>query len=834
MLRRDTNTDQIWVFVLHVEPDHKTNFTLDVKLLLNDRKFLRMSEGYNTTTGNNVPLNDPNISTLTQFQYGGQFPLLGVDKEDVPMELVLDFDYFVDEIGINIESVDGFFFGARYPDGFASTANFLQEFKLTDHRCDPSFSLSFPTPASLLYNQWDWFGIDYNRLNEAYSSSEIISSEIYSHCLTTIESGATVEFSDNAEILFYDGIIEIEPGATLELEDCHLRLMQGLNKIIVRGNLLFSGDPIFETEGGTLEIEYHNEEFPPIDYEINDATFEFNALNKLKIIGLEEPNLLVEESYIEHAIFDFSGDLTIQDLAIGSKNIVIDFSYGDLLVQNNSSLENTYVLASFPNGNGNSITIQNNEFANNEETNQKAVISIDDYKIFLIENNKIEINHCNGIELYHAGNNVGIDKSVSSNDIYSSTSNNECRGIDVFFSRADISNNYIYNNKYGVVAFGKSETAIMGNQNASSISGTQRFIDNIIHCYFSYSSYPEDIRYNYFEHNTTIDDPYVKLVYYDIMEDPEQPDYSVIYNIECNAWDSTFRPEFDLIPIGSYDYDPYWFIGQYCVKDGGEAGEIYDEAKVFIDSGYYSQADSNFKEIISDFPEDPHAIHSLRELYNIEEFNGNSFDSLRLYYRSVIQANQDSLLCRSADWMSMHCFIKMDSIQKAIDWLDSAINVPQNSVDSIFAIINLGYIYTHYPDTTLRSALFTIHNEHIPKSYRDYKVRREELFSSLLMSSTVGDENREISFDKNAAILQIVPNPTRDAINVKLQVLNEGYLKIDVYSAIGAKTREINLGKVQKGILDRSISLFNQPQGMFYIVVKHNNAVQDTEKVIKL
>jgi len=364
---------------------------------------------------------------------------------------------------------------------------------------------------------------------------------------------------------------------------------------------------------------------------------------------------------------------------------------------------------------------------------------------------------------------------------------------------------------------------------------TQQFGDNTIHCYFSYSSYPEDIRYNYFEHNATIDDPYVKLVYYDIIE-PEPPavDGSVIYNIECNAWYSTFNPEEDLIPSGSYDYDPYWTIGQYCVKDGGEAGALYDEAKEYLDSGYYTQADSNFKEIISDFPDNSHAIHSLRELFNMEDSTGNNYDSLRLYYKSVITANQDSLLCRSADWMSMHCLIMMDSSQKAIDWLDSAINVPQNTVDSIFAIINLGYIYTHFPDTTLKSTLYTTHNEHIPKSYADYKNKREELFEKLLKSSSNKTEDKDLIVDKNATIMQLAPNPTKETFIAKIDVETEGNLRIELFSSLGAKISEINLGKVQAGIIERNISLVNQSQGMYYVMIKHNNTVQETKKVLKM
>lgn len=834
MLRKDNN-GSIWIYVLHVNPDFKTDYTLNMKLEHINREKLLLVEGHNTTTGNLEPIWPTYCQTA--FQNGGIYPLLGQNTAGEPMEVVFDYDFFLGNAVIDPEDVKQFFFGGQ-PKSPVNAENFLQEFYLEDNRCDPPLSIYYDLqfPLIFTYDETNWFGIDYNRLNENYSipGTTTITEQTYCHCQTFINNG-TLDFS-NQEILFYDGEIIIEQGGTLELSNCNIKVKQGINKIIVYGDLIIDENPTVLCDGGSFEIEYHDQAIPQTQYYISGGNFYGqNSLNQISITGLSE-SLTIENCKFLNTYINYSGNyLTIQQLVDYTEDLKINFTGGNLLVQNNDLLLNTYISASLPDDNQNTVVIQDNLFRNTNSTENKAVISIDDYKIFSVENNEIEINHCNGIELYHAGNNIGANKYVSFNEIYSTNSSNECRAIDVFFSRADILNNNIHHNEYGVVAFGNSETTIMGNKDANAISGTQQFIDNTIHCYFSYSSYPEDIRYNYFEHNATINDPYVKLVYFDLIEpEPSGVDGSVIYNIECNAWYSTFTPEDDLIPSESYDYDPYWNIGQYCVKDGGEAGVLYDEAKEYVDSGYYSQADSNFKEIISDFPEDPHAIQSLRELYNIEESNGNDYDSLRLYYKTVITANQDSLLCRSADWMSMHCLIMMDSSQKAIDWLDSTINIPKNTVDSIFAIINLGYIYTHSPDTTLKSALYTTHNEYIPKSYSDYKIRREELFQELLKSSSNENEDEELTIEKNATIMQIAPNPTQDAFNAKLEIVNEGYLIIELYSALGAKIKEINIGNVQKGIIDRNISLINQPQGMYYVVVKHDNAVQETKKVIKM
>lgn len=178
--------------------------------------------------------------------------------------------------------------------------------------------------------------------------------------------------------------------------------------------------------------------------------------------------------------------------------------------------------------------------------------------------------------------------------------------------------------------------------------------------------------------------------------------------------------------------------------------------------------------------------------------------------------------------------IMMDSAQNAIDWLDSTINVPQNTVDSIFAIINLGYIYTHYPDSGMKDMLYTSHSQFIPESYGDYKTKREELFESLLKSTTDERMQKGFAMEQNASMKQLAPNPTQNAFTAKLMVYEPGNLLIELYSPIGSKIDRIDLGMHQKGIVEQRISLENHPQGIYYVVLKHNNVVQSSKKLIKL
>lgn len=51
----------------------------------------------------------------------------------------------------------------------------------------------------------------------------------------------------------------------------------------------------------------------------------------------------------------------------------------------------------------------------------------------------------------------------------------------------------------------------------------------------------------------------------------------------------------------------------------------------------------------------------------------------------------------------------------------------------------------------------------------------------------------------------------------------------------GTRNRVINYSDLLfQDIIERNISLINQPQGMYYVMIIHNNAVQETKKVIKM
>jgi len=843
------NNGKIWAFALHVDPDYTPDFILRQEIECNDRSSITQHSGGHFNFPEPYPYNGwrHEYETYTTYE-SSAIPILGTAYSNTPMQFSLDYQYFLDKEELDHNDIRSYFYGVKHDAPSSPEPTTLTYLSLVDNRCGNPLEIVEVTATNPV-NMSDvsgyayyWIGIDYPKLDENYSVNFTIDEQMYCHCVSEITDGATLEISGNTQLLFYDGEIIVNEGCTLDLNNASVIAKSGANKITVYGELIMDGNPMIQCDGGSFEIEYKTS-FPLNTHYISGGRFYGQDLYTFLITG-DGDNLIVgdenESCIFRKTKFNYSGDLTIQNLSNQSENIEITFSEGDLLIQNNTGLKNTFISASKPESDDNRITIQNNVFNNINETYNDYIIGIDDYTIYSIDENEINNGYCNAIGLYHAGNLVDEDINISNNVINNTSNPGTNRAVEVFFSKAEIFDNYIANNEYGIVAFGKSKSRIYGDMSAPTRYETQQFIENSIHCYFSYSSYPSKIRYNYFESQST-SDPYIKLVYYDIEDpgnpipDPDQINSSTVYNIECNSWYSTFDPETQLIPLGSYDYDPYWYPGQYCTKDQTAAELVYDQAMLEIDSGNYVQADSMLKSVVSTYPTDPYSIQSLRELYALQGVLGNDYTGLRSYYLSVVSLNQDSLLCRSADWLGMHCLIKTGYNQEAIDWLDSTISVPKNTVDSIFAIINLGYIYTHFPDSSYKSGLITNYPGCIPTNYSNYRKDREHLVYELLkITGTDKPENPTLDA-KVGSILSVSPNPSEGgSLKVNIETHTTGNSKLIIYNIQGMTVEEIDLGILEDTFVEKQIQLNHIPPGVYFISFIVNGVKADTKKVVVL
>ena len=244
-------------------------------------------------------------------------------------------------------------------------------------------------------------------------------------------------------------------------------------------------------------------------------------------------------------------------------------------------------------------------------------------------------------------------------------------GIHSYFSNAIIENNYVGRNDYGLTGFHGSNLTVTGNSQAQNNDATQFIADNTIsQCLFTYSSFPIEFEYNVFRDNTSVTNPFIKAVEFDEMIiDTNQnreirgiPDFVVKNNCRVDDQDPSDR----LLPLDHYKWRPAWCPGESMMKSEDVIETMFYEAMAEIEAENYLAADSGFKQIIAGFPENRFALASLKELFAL---NPSLYDSdysiLKAYCDSLSINPGDSLLGKTAEWLSIHCNIRDAYYQQA-------------------------------------------------------------------------------------------------------------------------------------------------------------------------
>jgi tetratricopeptide (TPR) repeat protein len=321
---------------------------------------------------------------------------------------------------------------------------------------------------------------------------------------------------------------------------------------------------------------------------------------------------------------------------------------------------------------------------------------------------------------------------------------------------------------------------------------------------------------------------------------PDIPDGtpSTLYDIRYNCWDDDFDTTIHLSPSTWFISTPHWCPGESRIESEDEAKTLYNNGLANIESQNYSQAESTFKQIVSDYPNHPSALNALKKLYSMEPVYRNDFILLKNYYDSIYALQLNDTLRNSSWWLSLHCNVQLGNYQQSINLLDSVITNPDSKADSIFAIIDMGYIFSILQgDTILKYTLMTIYPEHIPSSYRDYSFKRNILIKELLeinlQELDKQKDKPELSDDHpHGCLLGNIPNPFFQKTNIHYKTNISGKINIILFSVHGRKIREILIGEKGPGIYNYLLNVNNFSSGIYYYSLSLNGQIIDTDKMI--
>jgi hypothetical protein len=640
--------------------------------------------------------------------------------------------------------------------------------------------------------------------------------------------------------------LTLAPGVTLSKGTFPLNLYLDNNSEIL---ILDSAKLDIDGYSGKI-IGCTGESYITVEGELNDTGMDFSANPGAKI-NIDFKN--IDNAYnLEDYSFnnaDISGMASSLSFSNSSFNYSkINFSLGDLLITDSNEFQNSYVSINNPGTHYSSFEITGNTFENSTSDNLASVITVEDYSNFLIQDNEISYDFNRGIELFYAGWDACGEHAVNNNTIHFTGTLSDSvseLGIHSYYTNADIHNNKIQYNDYGITGFHHSALTVLGDSLAEENDSTQLIGDNTkSQCLFNISTFPTEFHWNILRDVSSGDKPFIKVVEFDEMREDtnEVRDWSgnPIFDVTYNCWVNDTNPDDRLIPSGAYTWRPAWCPGSGHLLLEEEPGLLFEQAMANIEEGNYTAAESGFRNIISDFPENKYAQASMKELFALNPvIHDMDYTTLMTYCDSLSINPGDSLLGTTADWLSIHCKIKDKQYQSAINELDSVLSNAGTVADSVFAMIDLNYVYLKTLDSNnLKSSCITKNESILANNTKAYSLKRKEWIELLMKDNLIkpGNESDQTNAQTDsqlAYILSLHPNPASEQVNISYQVEIEGNITISLFSLTGQKLIDLNLGTPSPGKYSLPLSLTSIPQGIYVLTLSVDGAVSDRTKVVK-
>ncbi len=455
-------------------------------------------------------------------------------------------------------------------------------------------------------------------------------------------------------------------------------------------------------------------------------------------------------------------------------------------------------------------------------TGNVSAIYLSSYKEFSIDGCTIKNYPNNGISLSNCDVSSYFDQIISNNWIY----NNGNAGINSFLSFVQIIDNpSISNNNYGIISNNNSNVFIEGNYNAHFLYETSQKIknNNINQLIASSNSFPYWIKWN--------------AIYDDDTEQPlvvcSSESEKDLFDITFNAWGDLFNPELPhnyFSPIDYYTWIPFWDLPNPPPPKSDEE-ILFESAKLKVEQQDFSGAKSDYLSLVTSYPNSVFAQASLKYLLTLEKHVTNDYLSLKAYYLNDTSIHSNELLLKISYSLANWCDVYSENYQIAIDWFENVIEDPPSLEDSVFAIIDLGYVYFLMENGGFKSSYSC--------KYPQYKFTSQEEYSesvdfhlSLLYDDGLSETmQNNIAQLKTGELLQNVPNPFNSSTQLWYKLDDQANAIIDIFDFTGKKVNSINQGIKEQGSHYAVFEPSGMANGIYFYSLKVNGIVTDTKKM---
>jgi hypothetical protein len=605
-----------------------------------------------------------------------------------------------------------------------------------------------------------------------------------------VTSGNQLRFVNNAHVyLLNEARIIVDQGASLALED-NVTLIgtNANNRLVVNGGLLVGDNLTFTSQGSDWELTLNN---PGLETVFENTTFENCQL------------------------INYGASLTIKNSYFANCNLIHSYR-GNVTVTDGTIFDRTWLYLENTEDNLNTATVTNCIFITDITM---AAIDLWNYHHYNITNNTIH-GYYNGIQMFQSGYGELKKAMISDNTITNCTH----RGILAYNTRGAFYRNHIYDNGYGVWLADHSNVRLFGDYDAQSNAETQEIRDNQSYeVYASQYSFPPYFRYNV------------------IVDDDNLPDDPLVYHsgkislkdVRYNCWEEiagSFVAAEDLYTTG-YMWQPMWCPGDNMNNTPDPDEDMYAIAGNLFEAEDYVSAKTMYQTLIDQFPESKYAKAAMQELFALEKFVANNYNALQQYYTTNAAIQSDTTLAVSAAFLSSKCDVKTQNWPDAISYYENIILAPESMEDSIFAIINLGYVYFMMENSGYKSAHTGSLAQYKPETKEVFFDNRDYLLSLLPGDQAKNPMQENLAQLKEGELLQNVPNPFKDETQIWYKLENESSVQLNIYNYTGQLISQINEGTKTKGTHQTTLNATGLTNGIYFYSISINGQTTDARKM---
>ncbi|MCD4698612.1 MAG: T9SS type A sorting domain-containing protein [Bacteroidales bacterium] len=610
-------------------------------------------------------------------------------------------------------------------------------------------------------------------------------------------------------VVIYQGNVNFDNANMYFLDDTRL-----YNDYFNSG-LLWIGDNVtlygFNTASGL--VSYSEIEF--------GADVTFTGINGERWGGLavQNPPLYFNRtSFIDcMAILNTIPSLEFKNCVFERAGLLGDYLYGHTHIHDNTNFFNSYADLD-ASGRENSLLIENSHFDGPSFDNTQKGIYLLDFVDYSISSNIIQ-DYAKGLYLFRCSG------SHDKRDIYgNSIHGNYSAGISIYSSYADIFDNPgIYENGVGIQCDNRSNVEIEGNEEAVHTSETQRIHDNTENQIRAGEfSFPY-MKWNaiWYDYNTE------PLVYWEMEGNPPPED------ISNNFWGAKdyFDPNEDFYPTELFVWDPVWKL-QYGLPPMAGDEFLYESAATKSEAGDFTGAKNEYMQLVSDYTDSRFAEAALKELFQLEYDVTNDYASLQQYYLTDpdITGNEklDALAVNLANW----CNVEMEDYTSAIQYYNDILTNPPSYHDSVYAIIDIDYIYYLMNNNGYKSS-FSDHSSIFDMSAKEQHDEFIDSYTSLLYPQKDLSEEMKNNIERlgSGELIQNFPNPFSSHTDIWFKIDKPANVTLNIFDYSGKLISTINEGEVSGGNHNVTFDKKDLSPGLYFYTLVTDGIISDTKKM---